>query len=692
MNRSTARRKGQSIRCSSFTPSGWVRLEAHLQSLVEYFTAHAELALAAVFLASLFESLAIIGSVVPGSTIVFIGGMLVGLKAVDPWLAGAASVIGAVLGDGLSYWLGHRYKQAIRGMWPIRDHPAVFARGEAYFAAHGGKSVFLGRFFGPTRAIVPLIAGMSAMPPIRFYVMNVLSAFAWAAAHLVPGALFGASLTLAGAVSARLVALVGLLVIGVWLIVVLIRIVVRLAWPRVRRLQERIVVHARRRPSRIGNLVLPLVDPERKESTSLIVAAMLLIGGAWLFLGVVEDVVTRDTLVQTDQSIYEGLQALRTDWVDDVMITISGLGSTYVIVPVIVVVGIWFAATRHLQTLAYWLAATTFAAMLVLVLKFGFGRVRPQSAYALVDPFSFPSGHAALSIVAYGFLAYLLAHGKPARQKLLVALPLVALPVLIAFSRLYLGAHWFSDVAASAGLGLAWIGLLCIAYIHHVHETPQRALPLLLVSIATVGIFGTAYAHQFHDRDVDHYAKPDMLRTLPLVAWKDGQWRTFPPARSEVRGQREEPFSLQWVATPGHVAEVLEAAQWKPPVAWGSNASLLWLVPNTPIDALPVLPKFHQGRAPGLTFVRPLDRANRLVIRLWHVADVDVSAALQPRQPLWVATVTAERARMEFGLVGTARTTADISTPLAAIEQAVRASGASVEAQTLGGIRVLLVW
>ena len=645
-----------------------------------------------MFLASLFESLAIVGSLVPGSTIVFVGGMLVGLKAIDPWLAGTASVIGAVLGDGLSYWLGHRYKQAIRTMWPIRDHPLVFARGEAYFAAHGGKSVFLGRFFGPTRAIVPLIAGMSGMPSVRFYVMNVLSAFAWAAAHLVPGALFGASLTLAGAVSARLVALLGLLVVGVWLLVFVVRLGIRLVWPPVRRMQERIVLHARQRPGRIASLVLPLVDPERKESMALILAAMLLIGGAWLFLGVVEDVVTRDTLVQTDQSIYEGLQALRTEWVDDVMITITGLGSTFVIVPVIVVVGIWLAATRHLRTLAYWLGATTFGAMLVLVLRFGFGRVRPQSAYALVDPFSFPSGHAALSIVVYGFLAYLIAHGKPARQQVLVAIPFVALTALIGFSRLYLGAHWFSDVAASVGLGLAFIGLLCIAHIHHVREPPQRALPLLLLATFTVSFFGTAYAHQFHERDVEHYAKPDMLRILTLDAWRNGQWRTFPPARTEVRGHREEPFSVQWVATAEHVAQVLEPSQWRRPVEWNSSASLLWLVPNTPIEALPVLPKLHQGRAPALTFVRPLDRLNRLVIRLWHVADVDVPGASVSRQPLWVGTATAELAKMEFGLIGSARTTADVSTPLAAIEQAMRGRDANVDAQTLAGTRVLLVW
>jgi len=499
-------------------------------------------------------------------------------------------------------------------------------------------------------------------------------------------------LTLAGAVSARLVALVALVVVGLWLIAVVIRVAIRVGWPYVRWLQERIVRRAQKHPGRIANLVFSLVDPSRPESTSLLVAATLLIGGAWLFLGVVEDVVTRDTLVTTDRSIFEALQAIRTEWVDDVMIIVTELGSTYVTVAVVAVVSLWFAILGRWRTLAYWLAATAFAGVLVVVLKVGFGRVRPQTPYAIVDPYSFPSGHAALAIVVYGFLAFLTAHGKPGWQKLAVALPAAGLAVLIAFSRLYLGAHWFSDVVASVGLGLAWIGLLCIAYIHHVRERPLRAVPLLLVTFTSISFFGTAYAHRYHERDVERYAKPTVVRALTLAAWRDGEWRSFPAARSEVRGQREEPFSVQWVATVAEVTEALEGARWRPPAPWKSKASLLWLVPGTPIDELPVLPKFHQGRAPALMFVHALDPATRVVIRLWHVADVVNTASPNERRPLWQAMVTTEVARMEFGLVDTARTTVDVTTPLHAFEKAVLSAHANVTAETQAGTRVLLVW
>lgn len=90
-------------------------------------------------------------------------------------------MISATLGDGFSYWLGHRHHEALRSWWPLNAHPDLLARGQAYFAAHEGKSVFLGRFLGPVPAIAPMVAGMSDMPVLRFTVVNVLSAVAWSA-------------------------------------------------------------------------------------------------------------------------------------------------------------------------------------------------------------------------------------------------------------------------------------------------------------------------------------------------------------------------------------------------------------------------------------------------------------------------------------------------------------------------------
>ena len=142
-------------------------MESHLQSLIAYFSAHPHIALGAVFAAALLEALAVIGTVIPGSSIVFAGGVLIGLGALDPWLTAALAVAGAILGDGISYSLGRHYHEQIRSVWPMKRYPRLFDRGQAYFEKNGGKSVFLGRFLGPVRAIVPVVAGMSNMPPAK---------------------------------------------------------------------------------------------------------------------------------------------------------------------------------------------------------------------------------------------------------------------------------------------------------------------------------------------------------------------------------------------------------------------------------------------------------------------------------------------------------------------------------------------
>src|SRR5437867_2347079 len=148
-------------------------------------------------------------------------------------------------------------------------------------------------------------------------------------------------------------------------------------------------------------MMLRLLDPERREPIALLISATLLVAGAWLFLGVVEDVVTQDALLDVDRSIYDSLQALRTGWGDDVMVSITELGGATVLIPVAAAVAFCLAITRRWHTLAYWISAVAFAEILVWSLKYALGRARPETAYARIDEFAFPSGHAALSLVVY---------------------------------------------------------------------------------------------------------------------------------------------------------------------------------------------------------------------------------------------------------------------------------------------------
>lgn len=191
-------------------------MQSYLQELIAYLSFLPALGLAVVFLGALLEAVAVIGTVIPGSAVVFIGGIVVGLGVLDPWSTATAAVVGAILGNGFSFWLGRRHGENIRSAWPLRKYPELFERGRAYFQTRGTISLFMARFLGPMRTIVPLIAGSSDMPVWRFYAVNAMSAVAWAAAHLIPGLVLGASLQWAGAVSPRLVVLLALCAAVLW--------------------------------------------------------------------------------------------------------------------------------------------------------------------------------------------------------------------------------------------------------------------------------------------------------------------------------------------------------------------------------------------------------------------------------------------------------------------------------------------
>ena len=668
-------------------------MESHLQALTSYFSGHPALALGAVFAAALLEALAVVGTVVPGSTIVFVGGVLIGLRALDPGWTAAAAVSGAILGDGISFWLGRHHHERLRAVWPLRTHPALFERGQAYFALHGGKSVFLGRFLGPVRAIVPVIAGMSDMPVARFYAVNVLSAFAWAAAHLLPGALFGASLQLAGAISSRLVILLVVVLAGAWSLGRLVSFVYRRGGPFVAYLRDRLVAWARARSGMVPRVALSLFDPARPEAPGLLIAVALLLGGAWLFLGILQDVIANDPLVRFDHVVFAALQGLRTAWVDDAMVSASELGSAAVAVPVIAAVALLLALARCWRTLAYWLAAVGVAQGLVWTLKLTVERARPTALYSGVEQFSFPSGHAASSIVLYGFLAFLLARGRSTRAQIVLALAAALAIGLVAFSRLYLGAHWLSDVLASLSLGTAWVALLAVAYTRRGRDERVPSRALLYTALATLAVAGALQVSSHHSVDLARYAREAPTPAVLLSDWRGAGWQRLPAHRTEIDGEADEPMALQWAAPAERIAAALATAGWRVPAPWTSRAALLWLLPSTPIGQLPVLAKFQQGEPPRLTFEKALDDHHRLVIRLWATAD-RVDTASGPPSPLWLGMATLERAEHPAGLITRVATEPDYATPVTQLAQALAAASVPVPVahRQRGDQPVLLIW
>lgn len=162
----------------------------HAAGLVAQYPHLAQLG---TFLAAIIEALAVVGSIVPGTFIVMgiAGAAAAAGQPMLPFLG--LAVLGAVIGDYLSYWLGFRFRDSVRLWRPLAAHPEIMTAAEGFFRRHGPASVALCRFFPVVRSTVPLVAGITGMPRRSFLVANVASAFVWAPAHVFPAQLAGLS-------------------------------------------------------------------------------------------------------------------------------------------------------------------------------------------------------------------------------------------------------------------------------------------------------------------------------------------------------------------------------------------------------------------------------------------------------------------------------------------------------------------
>ncbi len=191
-----------------------------VRSTMDFVSQNSGWAFPILFVVSFGESFAFLSFAFPGTTILLAAGALVPSGTLPFWPVLMGAILGAVLGDAISFWLGRRFGHLLDSRWPFTRHPEVLAQGYAFFDKHGGKSIYIGRFFGPLRALVPLVAGVTRMPVGRFWLANVVSAFIWAPALMVPGATAGYAAGLLGAHHAWKVALavagVVVLTIGIW--------------------------------------------------------------------------------------------------------------------------------------------------------------------------------------------------------------------------------------------------------------------------------------------------------------------------------------------------------------------------------------------------------------------------------------------------------------------------------------------
>jgi membrane protein DedA with SNARE-associated domain len=164
-----------------------MNFHGYVEQLIAFTRDNAGWAPVVVFVLAFGESLAFISLLVPAWAVLVAIGALILQSGISFWPIWIAASLGAALGDWLSYWIGCKLEYSVQHIWPLSRHPGLIPRGERFMKTWGIPGIFIGRFFGPLRASVPLIAGIFEMPFWRFQIANFSSAFVWAAVLLTLG-------------------------------------------------------------------------------------------------------------------------------------------------------------------------------------------------------------------------------------------------------------------------------------------------------------------------------------------------------------------------------------------------------------------------------------------------------------------------------------------------------------------------
>ena len=589
---------------------------AWFDATIAWISAHPHAAGGLVFLVAFCDALAVVGIVVPALPLLFAVGTLIGLGHLDGPYALLCAAAGAFVGDGLSYWIGHRWGPEMRQLWLFKRYPQLLDRGETLFRRHGAKGIVTARFVGAVRPFVPAVAGMLHMPLKRYAPASAFAAVGWAAVFLAPGWIFGASYDAVAAVADKL----ALVLFGLFAALALVWALVLYTWRWFAAHADNLLAQAlrwTRAHPRLGRYAAALIDPRRPESASLVVLATCLFAVAWLWAGFTAWLLVRGEPLLFDHDVQAAMFALRNPLADRLMAALAAIGSAPVLGGASAAALLWLVWRKRWMAAAHWLGAIAVALLLTVGVGALVDMPRPPTAAA---GFGFPSIAVTMTTVVFGFFAVLVAREFPGRQRVWPYLVVGVATALVAFARLYLGAHWLSDVTAAMLLGVVWLLVVGIAYRRH--STRSFFIrPLVWVFFGTFALVLGWYAPRSADATLARFLPPAPQARLSLPHWQ--QYGIADPRH----------FDLQAAGDLRVLQQRLQAQGWQvqPAADWVSVLGLL--DDDRPLARKPVLPLALDAHPERLVMRRTGTDSGKLeVLRVWPAP-----AQLDDGTPLWVA-------------------------------------------------------
>ena len=435
-------------------------------------------------LGSMLEAFFLTGIVVPGTLIVDAGGILVQRGLLDFFDLAWFVAIGSVLGSELSYWTGKLAMNRLPGRQRIGDS-AAFVRAKGLFEKRGGMALVIGRFLGPVAGLVPLAAGMAEMDRRQFLIWNIAGSIPYALTHVAIGYFLGDVMGRIGGSLTRVALLTGVVILSLlvlWSILYSALRLLPLAWAvlsaalrnlvDIPAVQSRIAAH----PA-AARWVLARSDRTAFSGLTLSLLAIIFIYIGAVWLDSVFDFLVGGTLFQLDTRLAELIHHFQLPGPIRIASLITSVGGWQVVLPVVLAALIWLFVEGR-RALAMGLAVSVIGnTCSVAMLKLAFGRPRSPLGFFAESSGSFPSGHAAGSVAAFGMLMYVI--WRVGRLRAETALLLAGLMAFaIGASRIYLIEHYLSDVLNGWLVGALWVTVGVAIAEWRLSQVPRSAAPI----------------------------------------------------------------------------------------------------------------------------------------------------------------------------------------------------------------------
>lgn len=546
------------------------------------------------------ESLAIIGSIVPGSVMMGVVGFLLGAGIIPIKSTLISIFIGAFIGDYVSYIVGKKYKHTIVSHSVVQPYHHWILHAEAFMRKHGVLSIIIGRFVGPMRSIIPMIAGITHMHQTLFILAIIPTIILWSIVYLAPGFLL-AALTIDMGES---------YFIGTFLKALVVAFGFAL-WHSLRTLALIVIPKLHKRQILLS-----------ETPTSLTHLIKLIILSCLAFVLIYQHLTKVPYTIFWDHAIHHYFLYQLSDQSIAFANLISKISShvAYILINISICVVLYYH--KHTRLLMIWAAFSICVFGFATLLKFGIAAPRPNPNLAATG---FPSGHIFLTGSLWLCLTSIIEEKKPSVAFSLRRLSYLFI-IAIFFSRLLLQAHWVTDLIASIFMALGTWHLFGYM-VRTLEPLPNKHIQQIGASISLVMM--TLLLIQSH---IPLEQQPKFAAEITVNNMKD--IGNLPKVRYSSFGKISQPLNYIWIGDEQSLANQFKRYGWTQYPADRSMPQRIvtLLTMNKYHSVLPIFPPKLGVKVPALVFGSTKGKTSTIA-RFWKIGGT---------LPTYIGTVSTE--------------------------------------------------